>query len=369
MSSHDILATYRVQCPASEIDACADAILVEQSVEVPREVVRERFILEKIMGEVKSVAAVGKGDYRVTLVLRAITAGNDPAQLVNVLFGNTSMQRNVELEDFELPESIMSHFEGPRFGVGGLRKLTGVKSGPISMSALKPMGLGVERLAEICYLFAKAGIDVIKDDHGLADHEFCPFEERVTACQHAVERAAQETGRRSLYAPNISGTPQTVLKQLAFAQKKGVGAIMLAPMLLGLPFLAEIVREHATVPVLAHPSFSGAARIAPAALWGKFFRLFGADGIIFVNFGGRFSLPPDTCHDVARAALAKWRQLAPSFPIPAGGMTLERVEELKQFYGDEVILLVGGSILRAPNNEALLSRAQDYVAAVRGSAA
>ena len=367
MSKDDILATYHVQCPASEAKGWAEAILIEQSVEVPRAVVREKFIKEQIIGEVKSIEPVREGEQRVKIAFRGITAGSDPALLLNVLSGNSSMHAPVTLEDFVLPESILKSYKGPRFGVAGLRKLTGVKSGPLSMSALKPIGLTPERLGEICYIFAKAGIDIIKDDHNLADHDFCPFEKRVVACQQAIEKAAKETGRRSIYAPNIVGTPKTVLKQLEFAQEQGVGAMMLAPMLLGLPFFAEIARDHATVPILAHPSFSGAARIAPAALWGKLYRLFGSDGVIYVNYGGRFGFSPETCRDVARTSVAPWENIAPSFPIPAGGMTLERVAELKQFYGDDVILLVGGNILLAADNDALLTRAKEYVAAVRGN--
>ena len=89
--------------------------------------------------------------------------------------------------------------------------------------------------------------------------------------------------------PNLIGTPATVLEQLKFAQDEGVCAVMIAPMLLGLPFMAEIVANHASVPIIAHPSFGGATRIAPELLYGKLFPLYGADATIFANFGGRFS--------------------------------------------------------------------------------
>ena len=41
------------------------------------------------------------------------------------------------------------------------------------------MGLSVEDLADLAYRFALGGIDLIKDDHGLADQRFCRFEDRV----------------------------------------------------------------------------------------------------------------------------------------------------------------------------------------------
>jgi ribulose-bisphosphate carboxylase large chain len=38
--------------------------------------------------------------------------------------------------------------------------------------------------------------------------------------------------------------------------------------------------------------------------------------------------------------------VAPIFPVPAGGMGLERVPELCRFYGRDAILLVGGDLHR-----------------------
>ena len=71
------------------------------------------------------------------------------------------------------------------------------------MTALKPMGSTTAQLAAMAYDFAKGGIDVVKDDHGLADQPYSRFDERVRACAAAVARANAETGRRCIYAPCI----------------------------------------------------------------------------------------------------------------------------------------------------------------------
>ena len=42
----------------------------------------------------------------------------------------------------------------------------------------------------------------------------------------------------------------------------------------------------------AHPTLAGAARIAPPLLFGKLFRLLGADAVVFPNHGGRFGYSP-----------------------------------------------------------------------------
>ncbi len=80
--------------------------------------------------------------------------------------------------------------------------------------------------------------------------------------------------------------------------------VLVAPMLVGLPAFRDLVDEFPEFVYLAHPSFGGAARIAPALLFGKIFRLLGADAPIFVNYGGRFAYPPAECAALAAAARA-----------------------------------------------------------------
>jgi len=75
--------------------------------------------------------------------------------------------------------------------------------------------------------------------------------------------------------------------------------------------------------------------------------MLGADAVIFPNYGGRFGYSPDTCRALARAALDRRDGLRPAVPVPAGGMTTARVGELLDFYGADVMLLIGGALLEA----------------------
>jgi len=316
---------------------------------------------------VDSVKEIGADKHAVEIDFPISATGSDPAQFQNVLFGNSSIQEHVKLVDFKLPSAkdwpdLKKALPGPQFGTAGLRKITGVQGRAFTSTALKPIGLTIERIEKLCALFAQAGVDIIKDDHGLANQSFHPFKERVRACQKAVLDANKATGRKSIYVPNLIGTPIVVLEQLKFAQEEGVGAVMVAPMLLGLPFMAEIVAEHAKVPVLGHPSFGGATRIAPELLYGKLFPLYGADATIFANFGGRFSYSKDTCRALSDA-LTKPDEpsLIPTLPMPAGGIKYQNVAEVLAFYGQEVILLIGGGLYEAGDDAALRHRANEFV--------
>ena len=355
--------TYRLLVGASEAELRAEAIAREQTVEVPREVVaREPFVREEIVGRVESVVSTDEEATLVTIAFPAVTAGGDPAQLLNVVFGMTSLQPDATCVELELPDSLLVALGGPCFGIEGLRKATGVEDRALSCTAVKPMGHSPERLADLLRCFARAGIDVVKDDQGLANHDFCPFEARVRACLEAVREVADETGHLTLYAPNLIGPPEAVFEQLHVAEDLGARAVMASPMLIGLPVFWELCRRRSSVPVLAHPSFGGAQRFATDLLFGGLLRLYGADAVIFVGYGGRYGTPRETCERLANRLRRPWSTVLPSLPGPGGGVQLEEVSELVSFYGRDIMLLVGGSLQLEAG--AVFERSRAFVAAV-----
>lgn len=213
----------------------------------------------------------------------------------------------------------------------------------MTCSALKPQGLPPEALGVLAGRMARGGIDFIKDDHGLADQAYSPFAPRVAACARAV----REAGTRTRYLPSLSGNLDQLRKQVRLARDEGLDMLLIAPMVVGLPAFHALVKEFPSVGFMAHPALAGAARIAPPLLLGKLFRLFGADAAVFPNHGGRFSYSTQTCKDLAGAALSPWDGLKPAVPVPAGGMTVDRVPEMLEFYGTDVMLLIGGGLLAA----------------------
>jgi ribulose-bisphosphate carboxylase large chain len=357
-------ATYRVRASAATIDARAQAIALEQSIEAPLAAVGDPRVLDEVVARVVDIAVAGPETFHVKIRLAVETTGCEAGQLLNMLFGNTSLQEDVSLIDAEFPRGFVAHFGGPRFGIEGIRKITGAHGRPLTCSALKPQGLPASQLASIARTFALAGIDVVKDDHGLADQTAAPFAERVRHVQRAVNDANRETGGQCVYAPSLTGDYGRIRERIAYAREHGVRMFLVAPMVSGVSNVAALARD-AGAPMMAHPALAGAARIAPPLLMGKLFRLFGADATIFPNSGGRFSFTPKTCSDIADAARASWHGLAPMLPVPAGGMAVERVAEMRARFGNDTMFLIGGSLLVA--GERLLERCTEFVAAVEAS--
>jgi ribulose-bisphosphate carboxylase large chain len=355
-------AIYHVRSDVQAIKQRAQAIAVEQSVEMPLTAIDDEAVLTDVVGRVEAIEEEGDGVFAVRVGLAAATIGDDAGQLINMLFGNTSLQDDVVLHDVELPDTLAASFSGPRHGLSGLRGRIAAPLRALTCSALKPQGLTPARLADLARRFADGGIDYIKDDHGLADQAYSPFAARVEAVAAALQ-AHRGTVR---YVPSLSGDLATMQSQLAIAATVGVDAVLIAPMIAGLANFHRLVRSHPDIAFIAHPSLAGAARIAPALLLGKLFRLLGADAIVFPHFGGRFGYSLETCRGIAESALtlgAGMRaSVRPSVPVPAGGMTRERVPELLDFYGADVMLLIGGALLQAREN--LTSATAEFVKAV-----
>jgi ribulose-bisphosphate carboxylase large chain len=332
-----LIAHYHVRSDAASIDARGVAMAVEQSVEMPLEGICDPVILAETVGTVEQITDLGNGLFEVRLGLAVSTTGLEAGQLINMLFGNSSLHDDIRLMDADFGPSLMAAFAGSH----GL--IPGNKGRALTGSAIKPQGLSPQGLADIARQLALGGLDYIKDDHGLANQLHAPFADRVVACAGAIRDANPQTH----YIPSVTGNLDQMRQQISIAKDNGVAAIMMAPMISGLSNLDLLRRENPDLAIFAHPALAGAGRIAPAFLLGKLFRLLGADATIFPNFGGRFGYDRQTCTAIANAARNPWEDTPPTMPVPAGGVTLDRVDELLSFYGQEVLLLIGGGLLVA----------------------
>src|SRR5712691_7538945 len=353
-----------VRCDARSIEARARAIAVEQSVEMPLSAIDDAFVRSEIVGRVEAIAQTESGRFEVRISLAAETAGCDAGQLINMLYGNTSLHEDVVLFDVMLPHELTRAFGGPRHGLHELRRRAGACARALTCSPLKPQGLPAGALARLARELVEAGVDYVKDDHALADQAYSPFAARLEAVTAALGGAAGPAGRAARYVPSLSGDLDEMRRQIAVATAAGVDTVMVSPMITGFSNFHRLVREHPAIAFLAHPAMAGAARIAPPLLLGKLFRLLGADAIVYPNHGGRFGYSPETCRLIAAEALGNLNGLKPALPVPAGGMTTERVDEMLDFYGADIMLLIGGALLSA--REKLVEETADFVNTVKG---
>ncbi|BCX03037.1 MAG: ribulose-bisphosphate carboxylase [Candidatus Roseilinea sp.] len=351
LSGHRFQVIYRICGTSDEVRARAREICIEQTVEFPEALLPDGDIRNHIVGHIEAITSIGESQHEVAISYAIETSGFELTQLINVIFGNTSMQPGVRVERVIMPEILLRAFPGPRYGREGLRDYLGVPRRPLLCTALKPMGLSAEALAKLAHTLALGGIDIIKDDHGLADQPFAPFRERVARCAEAIDRANQITGFKCIYAPNVSSWGDQTWHQARLARQLGAGALLIAPGLVSFGMLQQVANdEQVGLPILGHPALLGSFAVHPdhgishRVIFGQLMRLAGADATIFPNYGGRFSFSPEACQAIAQATAEPMGHVRPTFPTPAGGMTIARVPEMRAAYGDDVILLIGGGL-------------------------
>ena len=353
LSGDRLRATYRLIGDRDQARARAEDICVEQTVEFPLDLIESPAIKKEILGAVQSLDEIGPGAHRAVIGFPVEVAGSELTQLMNVVFGNISLKPGIKLVSLSMPKRLLESYRGPRFGIKGLRDKLGVHGRPLLATAIKPMGLPAKLLARTAYEFALGGVDIIKDDHGLADQVFGRYEARVALVSAAVQKASRETGRPCLYMPNVTAPADQLIHRAQLAVEQGAGGLLIAPGLVGLDTMRCLAdNDDIALPLMSHASMLGAytvnedTGIAPGTLLGTINRLAGADAAIFPHTGGRFAFTDEICKDLMERAAEPMGHIEPLFPVPAGGMSLSRIEEMKQFYGSDFILLIGGDLHR-----------------------
>lgn len=344
---------YLITCfEGEDIDQKLRWICLEQSVELPEEVV-SKAILNLVVGQVKEVEEQANGTYEAVIAWPLSNVGDDPTQFLNMLYGNISLKRGIKVLSVNW-ESLTSILQGPAFGIHGIRERVQIPERALACGVLKPMGLSSDELAELASSFSRGGIDLIKDDHGLADQRYAPFEDRIKKVLTALHQTEKETGKRAHYYPNITTTGSKLMEKYKRAADLGADGVMVIPELCGYESMHELARSDIDLPIIAHPAFSGNRvtdaehGFSPAFLYGELYRAFGADYCVYPNTGGRFSFSPEACHALNNEARRMDSPFRPTFPMPGGGIKRETIKHWIKEYGNNTVILLGASMLQHP---------------------
>jgi ribulose-bisphosphate carboxylase large chain len=140
----------------------------------------------EVLGEADQPSLPGSGvprESRVRLTARATLSwpleniGPSLPNLMATVAGNLFELKQfsgLRILDIRLPDAFASAYPGPKFGVDGTRKLTGVNGRPLIGTIVKPsIGFMPEQTAELVDVLCAGGIDFIKDDELQSDGALC----------------------------------------------------------------------------------------------------------------------------------------------------------------------------------------------------
>ena len=342
---------YLIRAKLADAESLAEKILIEQSVETPLDVLSEA-IKENVLGEIEQLEEINDpaGYCRVVFSFSAAIVSQNFNQLLNLCFGNVSLYPGVRLIDIELPQSLLSNFQGPQFGIDGVRRELGVYQRPLLATALKPKGESDVYFAQLAYAFASGGGDIIKDDQNLIA-DFAAFQSRTKSCQQALQRAADDSTSHCLYFPYIAAPYEELERHFAWLKKLGLKGVLLSPLIMGLDHARGLVRQYDLM-YMAHPAFSGSYSIQAShgmsaeLLYGYLYRLAGVDISVFPNVGGRFAFSEVETRAISQRLRQPLAGIAAALPCPAGGMAYDDLQAMGETYGADSVFLLGGSLLQ-----------------------
>jgi 2,3-diketo-5-methylthiopentyl-1-phosphate enolase len=293
--------------------------------------------------------------YFIQIAYPTINFGPQFPMMLTTLLGNdASTSAQVKLVDLQLPESFISHFKGPKFGIEGLRKLTGVYARPLLLNMIKPCtGITPEIGAKIFYEAALGGVDFIKDDELLANPDFCKAADRVKAYNAAAKAAYEKTGKEVIYICNITDSSDRILDTLKAVQDAGAKAVMMCFSTIGYSQFQSI-SEQIDIPVLGHYAASSICNegirngLGSHISVGKFPRMAGADLVMMNTPYGGYPLTRQQYFKTALQLTLPYYHLKPTMPICGGGVHPGMVQCFIDDFGSDIVLAAGGAIQGHP---------------------
>jgi ribulose-bisphosphate carboxylase large chain len=377
MAAERIRATYRIET-AHPLEHAAEVMAGEQStgtfIRVPGETdeLRDRFAarVEHIreLEEVDTPSLPGSRPphggasvrYRraeVVLSWPLENMGVSLPNLVATMAGNLYELREfsgLRLMDLELPMDFANAYDGPQFGVGGTRQLAGVEGRPLIGTIVKPsVGLSPEETAELVRTLALAGLDFIKDDELMANPPHSPLEQRVQAVMHVIDEVAQQTGKKVMYAFNITDEVDAMLRHHDAVLAAGGTCVMVSLNSAGLPAVVHL-RRHSRLPIHGHRNGWGALSRHPYLgmefiAYQKLWRVAGVDHIHTNGIRNKFCETDDSVVASARACLAPFLGGYQVMPVLASGQWAGQAPDTYRGVGSvDLMYLCGGGIMAHP---------------------
>ncbi|MCZ0755470.1 2,3-diketo-5-methylthiopentyl-1-phosphate enolase [Anoxybacillus sp. J5B_2022] len=292
----------------------------------------------------------------VSISYPSINFSSDFPAILTTTFGKLSLDGTIKLIDLTFSDELKRQFPGPRFGIDGIREKLGVFDRPLVMSIFKAViGRDLHYMTEQLKQQALGGVDLVKDDEILFDNDLTPFEKRIVAGKKVLQDVYEQTGQRTLYAVNLTGKTLELKEKAKRAAELGADVLLFNVFTYGLDVL-QALREDDDIrlPIMAHPSFSGAIAsshvygVSYALLLGKLLRMAGADFSLFPSPYGSVALEKEQTLAIAYE-LTKEEPFARTFPVPSAGIHPGLVPLLMHDFGVDCIINAGGGVHGHPD--------------------
>ena len=264
----------------------------------------------------------------------------------------------IRLTDISLPKVFADTNPGPAFGVDGTRAAIGGHEGPMIGTIIKPcVGLSPSETAGLVQTLLDAGIDFIKDDELQANGPHCPFPERVAKVMGVINDHAERTGKRVMYAFNITDEIDQMRRNLDLLSEYQATCAMVCMSSVGITGL-RAVRNHSPHVIHGHRAGWGLFSRSPDIgisfpVWQQLWRLAGADHLHVNGLASKFTEPDKVVAESARSVQEPiFNNGGPAYsamPVYSSAQTIWQIAPARALLGnDDFLFCAGGGIMSHP---------------------
>jgi ribulose-bisphosphate carboxylase large chain len=346
-----VRTTYYVESDMP-IDRAAKEIAAEQSTGTWTDVPAEREVHEMVGARVISA----KDNIVVIDFPEEIFEPDNVPQILSVVAGNLfglGGLKACKLMDVDF-DPLAKYYSGPEFGIEDVRKMLDAYDRPLVGTIIKPkVGLTPQRTAEVAGLAALGGLDLIKDDETLTDQQFCPLDQRLTAVMDKLNKIEDKTGKKTLYAVNVTCGADQIVERAELAVDLGANTVMVDILTAGFSAVQALTDVKIGVPIHIHRTMHGALTRGPFGISmpviAKLTRMCGGTNLHTGTYAGK--MERNVCEiDESRDALRRpWDNFKRVWPVASGGLYPQKVRANLDCYGIDVILQAGGGIHGHPD--------------------
>jgi len=347
----DLICEFRIE-PATSFKRAAGAVAAESSTGTWTKLTT---MAEKRMAKIGAkVFQMSKNRIKIAYPLDLFELGN-MSQIYSSIAGNIFGMKeikNLRLEDVQFPKKLAKSFQGPQFGIAGVRKILHIKKRPLCGTIVKPkLGLTSKQHAKVAYEAWIGGIDIVKDDENLTDQPFNKFKDRIKETIKMKEKAEKETGEKKVYMPNVTAETSKMLERAKFVKDCGNEYVMVDILTVGWAGLQSLRSELGQLKLALHGHRAMHAALTRNPRHGismkvlaKSARLIGVDQLHVGTAVGKMAEKREAVKENIGALTEPFYGIKATFPVCSGGLHPGHVPKLVKYFGKDIIIQAGGGV-------------------------
>jgi len=345
----DLICDFFVEPLGTSIKEAAGAIASESSTGTWTETSTIKSYVKKLAAKVFEIKG---NNVKIAYPLGLFELGNMPNILSSVagnVFGLEDL-KNLRLNDMIFPKKILKSFNGPKYGIEGIRKILKVKKRVLLGTIIKPkIGLRTEDHVKVAYDAWMGGCDIVKDDENLSSQTFNKFEGRTKKTLEARDVAEKITGEKKVYMANITAETNEMIKRAKLVEKCGGEYVMVDIISVGWSALQTLRNQNFDLVIHGHRAGHAALTKNPRhgismKAIAKVARIIGVDQLhVGTAVGKMFETRKEVLENL-KTIKSKLDGIKPLMPVASGGLHPRLVPEVIKIFGNDVVVQAGGGI-------------------------